>query len=230
MASDRQIEANRNNARRSTGPRTPLGKARASLNAVRHGLSARNAVLPDEDREAYLELHASLDAQFQPQGPIETFLVGQMASAQWRLQRLARIETGFFIAGMEEIKQKERNPFGPDPGRRHRPTPILSEEDEATRLLGVLFQKSCGCDSFALLTRYENMLNAEYFRALRNLTSLRNARHKTNPIPPPAVPPPPPENRRRSRLHRPAPSSHRPTPSSERPAPHPGHRLPRGAR
>jgi hypothetical protein len=47
MASDRQTAANRENARRSTGPRTPLGKARASLNAVRHGLSARNAVLPD---------------------------------------------------------------------------------------------------------------------------------------------------------------------------------------
>ncbi len=190
MASDRQIEANRANARRSTGPRTPLGKARASLNAVRHGLAARNAVLPEEDREAYLELHASLDEQFQPQGPIETFLVAQMASAQWRLQRLARIETGFFIAGAEDVRRE-------DDRRQYQPprTSKLSEEEQETRLLGVLFRKSCGCDSFALLARYENMLNAEYFRALRQLTSLRNARDKTNPIPPPAGPPPQPKRR-----------------------------------
>jgi hypothetical protein len=89
MASDRQIQANRKNAARSTGPRTPLGKARASLNAVRHGLSAHNAVLPHEDQAAYLELQASLEAQFHPQGPVESFLVQQMASAQWRLLRRA---------------------------------------------------------------------------------------------------------------------------------------------
>jgi hypothetical protein len=111
MASDRQIEANRENARRSTGPRTPLGKARASLNAVRHGLSARNLVLPEEDQEAYLELHASLEDRYPPDGPVETFLVQQMASAQWRLQRLERISTGFVIAGREDLKRDDDRLF-----------------------------------------------------------------------------------------------------------------------
>lgn len=176
MASDRKIEANRNNARRSTGPTTALGKARSSLNAVRHGLSARNAVLPQEDQRAYLDLLASLRAEFRPQGPLEAFLVQQMASSQWRLLRLARMERGFLMAGIDDAPPKRRRD--------------LSEDDEVTRRLGVLFQKNSGTDAFARLTRYENMLNGEYFGALRTLTNLRKtpaprppARNQTNPIP-----------------------------------------------
>ena len=197
MASDRQIEANRKNARRSTGPTTALGKARSSLNAVRHGLSARNAVLPQEDHRAYLDLLASLKAELRPQGPLESFLVQQMASAQWRLLRTARMETGFFMAGIDEVKHEEDHPHNswsePVPLRRRR---NLTEDDEVTRLLGVLFQKNSGMDAFARLTRYENMLSAKYFGALRTLTNLRKtpgpqppARNKTNPIPFPSPDP-----------------------------------------
>ncbi len=182
MASDRQIQANRENARRSTGPRTPLGKVRSSINAVKHGLSARNAVLPEEDQQAYQELEASLDAEFQPQGPIENFLVQQMASAQWRLLRLARIETGFLMAGMDEIRNPPPDPYHPARPRKPKPEKTLSEDQQVTRLLGELFNRQCGGDAFARLARYENMLNAEYFRALRTLTAHQNARNKTNPI------------------------------------------------
>jgi hypothetical protein len=91
MPSDRQIKANQENARLSTGPRTPEGKARSSLNAVRHGLLARDAVLPEEDRAAHLDLLAALEEEYQPDGPTQTFLVQQLASAQWRLQRFVRI-------------------------------------------------------------------------------------------------------------------------------------------
>ncbi len=187
MASDRQIEANRKNARRSTGPRTALGKARSSLNAVRHGFSARNAVLPQEDRRAYLDLLGSLRAEFRPQGPVESFLVQQMASAQWRLLRAARVETGLFMAGIDDSAPRKR-------------TRNLSEDDEVTRLLGGLFQNNCGMDVFASLTSYESMLNAEYFGALRTLTNLRQtpdpqppARGETNliPFPSPAASHPP---------------------------------------
>ena len=191
MASDRQIEANRRNARLSTGPTTALGKARSSLNAVRHGLSARNAVLPQEDHRAYLDLLASLKAEFRPQGPLEAFLVQQMASAQWRLLRTARMETGFLMAGIDDVKHEEEHPRNswsePVPPKRRRD---LSEDEEVTRLLGVLFQKNSGMDAFARLARYEKMLNAEYFGALRKLTNLRKtpdpqspARNKTNSIP-----------------------------------------------
>ena len=79
MATQLQIDANRENARHSTGPTTPEGKARASINSLRHGLLARQVVLPIEDRAQYLELLAALEAEHQPEGPLETFLVHQMA-------------------------------------------------------------------------------------------------------------------------------------------------------
>src|SRR5215471_13112905 len=56
MTTERQKAANRANARRSTGPKTPKGKAAVRLNAIRHGLLARDAVLPGEDSDAFEEL------------------------------------------------------------------------------------------------------------------------------------------------------------------------------
>jgi hypothetical protein len=166
MASALQIKANQENARRSTGPRTPEGKARSSLNARRHGLLARDAVLPDEDRAAYLELLAALEAEHRPEGPTRTFLVHQLASAQWRLQRLLRIEAGLFFAGLESVRSAG---CGEAPSRREGG----DRYDENTRLLGLLFFRNCNGDSFIKLARYETMLNREYYRALKALTDAR---------------------------------------------------------
>ena len=52
MASERKQQANRNNAMRSTGPRTERGKLRAKLNTLRHGLATKQAALPEIERMA----------------------------------------------------------------------------------------------------------------------------------------------------------------------------------
>lgn len=178
MPSDLQIKANQENARRSTGPRTPEGKARSSLNAVRHGLLARDAVLPEEDRAAYLELLAALEEEYQPDRPSQTFLVQQLASAQWRLQRFIRLETGFFAAGMLGIRstEEEKNPAGHQTDDATTPE---DKHDEGTRILGILFVENCGGDAFAKLARYGSLLNREYYRALKALEPSRR------PTPPP---------------------------------------------
>ena len=62
MATDKQIQANRRNARKSTGPKTEEGKARSRNNALRHGLTAELAVLPHEDPHQYEELRAGFIA------------------------------------------------------------------------------------------------------------------------------------------------------------------------
>ncbi|HEY1206424.1 MAG: hypothetical protein ABSH46_10895 [Bryobacteraceae bacterium] len=192
MPSDRQIKANQENARLSTGPRTPEGKARSSLNAVRHGLLARDAVLPEEDRAAHLDLLAALEEEYQPDGPTQTFLVQQLASAQWRLQRFVRIETGFFAARMERVRSNEYE----DQLQHEADDATTPEEkyEENTRLLGVLFLQHCNGDSITKLARYGSMLNREYYRALKALEPSRcptppprpiaeqRAPVKTNPI------------------------------------------------
>jgi hypothetical protein len=87
MTSKRKTAANRRNARKSTGPKTPEGKAKASMNALRHGLRARTIVLPDESQEEYDQLHAGFQEKYRPQDPVEQYLVDLAAIAKWKLAR-----------------------------------------------------------------------------------------------------------------------------------------------
>ena len=106
MASEKQIEANRRNAQKSTGPKTPQGKAAVRLNALRHGLRARTVVLPDEKPDDFHQLCADLEAEFQPQTRAEQILVEEMAVSHWKLARLEIGEKSIFtqkIAAKEQI-------------------------------------------------------------------------------------------------------------------------------
>jgi hypothetical protein len=94
----KQIQANRRNARQSTGPKTPQGKARSRLNALQHGLLAREAVLQGFwIRESPRELEA-LHRQFwrhcAPVGALEEMLVEQIVTCYWRKRRVLRAESG----------------------------------------------------------------------------------------------------------------------------------------
>ena len=88
MASAKQIEANRRNALKSTGPRTPQGKAAVRFNALRYGIRARTVVLPGEDRAEFEELCAALEREWRPRTRTEQFYLEQMAVAQWRFTRM----------------------------------------------------------------------------------------------------------------------------------------------
>jgi hypothetical protein len=96
--SQRKIEANRRNARRSTGPRTSTGKKTVSQNAVKHGLLAREVVILDgdgkEDGDEFQELLERLRADYQPVGVVEEMLVEKIATSWWRLGRVLRAENG----------------------------------------------------------------------------------------------------------------------------------------
>ena len=96
MTTERQKAANRANARRSTGPKTPKGKTAVRLNAIRHGLLARDAVLLGEDSDAFEELRNEVWAELSPVGPIEKLLVERVVNEMWRLQRATRAETALY--------------------------------------------------------------------------------------------------------------------------------------
>jgi hypothetical protein len=96
MATLKQFEANRRNAQRSTGPKTPEGKAAVSMNALRHGLRARTVVLPGENREEFDQLCDDLDVEWRPQSRTEQFYVEQMAVSQWKLTRMEVGEVNIF--------------------------------------------------------------------------------------------------------------------------------------
>src|SRR5258708_23165532 len=92
MATPSQIDANRRNALKSTGPKTPEGKAAVSLNSLRHGLRARTVVLPGEDSQEFQSLCDDLEAEWQPLTRTERFYLEQMAVAYWKLWRMERAE------------------------------------------------------------------------------------------------------------------------------------------
>src|ERR1035438_7663273 len=100
MATKRQIAANRRNARHSSGPKTPQGKATASMNSLRHGLRASKIILPGEQQEDFDRLHDGLQNLYQPQDQAEQYLVDQAAIAQWKLVRVEVLEADCFAAGL----------------------------------------------------------------------------------------------------------------------------------
>jgi hypothetical protein len=87
-----RTRANRANALLSTGPRTESGKQRSSLNALRHGLTAQTAVLPNEDPDAYQRHIQQFLDEYAPANPTETQLVHEIANTAWRLNRIPLLE------------------------------------------------------------------------------------------------------------------------------------------
>jgi len=94
MTSPAQREANRANARKSTGPRSAEGKRASRMNALRHGLYARPGLLEMDDatRAAFAAAHEGLCAAFQPQGRYEAALVRRLAEIDLGLGHMAAVE------------------------------------------------------------------------------------------------------------------------------------------
>jgi len=92
MATEKQIEANRLNAQKSTGPKSPEAKAKVSMNSLRHGMRARALVLRSENEGRFHQLCDELEAEWQPQTTTEMALLEKMAVAQWKLVRAERRE------------------------------------------------------------------------------------------------------------------------------------------
>jgi hypothetical protein len=96
MASEKQVSANRQNAAKSTGPMTQIGKQQSRRNAIRHGLTAATVVPAIEDAEEFERFEAAIRADYQPVSTIEHELVARLTSLLWRLRRSTLIETNLF--------------------------------------------------------------------------------------------------------------------------------------
>ena len=99
MTSFRQIEANRRNARLSTGPVTEEGKSRSRQNALRHGLTAETVIDALEDADDYAAFEMAVTADYDAQSAVERELVLRLASLLWRLRRELSLNFGDGLAG-----------------------------------------------------------------------------------------------------------------------------------
>ena len=154
-ASPARLAANRANARRSTGPRTPTGKAVSSRNATTHGLLSRQPLLADEDPAEHDDLRERLLDALSPDDAIEELLVDDLLGVLWRLRRLRRVESALFAVGSS----------GPL-------VEALRRSGEHGAEVGVAFTTQAS--SFNVLSRYEASLVARLRRTLADL-ELRQA-------------------------------------------------------
>ena len=96
MTTQCQAEASRLNAMKSTGPRTPAGKAVVALNAMKHGLLSRECLVKGENEADLVDFGKRLRSQLAPAGELELLLVDRIVSTAWRLRRLVAVETMLF--------------------------------------------------------------------------------------------------------------------------------------
>ena len=210
MTSEKQAQANRRNASKSTGPKTPEGKAAVRHNALRHGLLSRDILLPGEDEDALRELGEHLWDELQPVGALESVLVNRVISSTWRLQRLGRVEAGIFArelyGEMADRARREADTYTIDlmdftrtadtsitNEDKHREALSKAEEMEAmqdaeTATLGQTFIRDASkANAFSKLSRYETTIERSLFKALHELQRLQAARGAGGNVAPPVA-------------------------------------------
>jgi hypothetical protein len=214
MTSDKQARANRRNGLKSTGPKTPEGKAAVRHNATKHGLLSRDVLLPGEDGAALEELSERLWDELQPVGELESLLVDRITAAYWRLRRLGRVEAGIFAwqlyeelaeRAKEEAQTYERSSLEDFIENRYGPSTRITDEqkhqealskvqemkakqDADTTMLGRTFIRDAeGVNAFSKLSRYETAIERSFSKALHELQRLQAARRAEGNVPPPVA-------------------------------------------
>jgi hypothetical protein len=163
MTSKKKAGANRQNALKSTGPKTPEGKAAVRHNALTHGLLSRQTLLPDEEKAVLVEFSERLRSQLQPVGDLEALLVDRIVAAAWRLRRVLPVEAAIYDEERVDYGGKERS-------------------------LGWAFSRNAtGQNAFSKLSRYESAIERGLYRALHELQRLQAARAAAGSVPPPVA-------------------------------------------
>ena len=159
MISEKQLEANRRNAQRSTGPRTDEGKKVSALNARRHNLTGQVTAMTDADRIMHDAFSASIVENLGPEGAMETQLAQRIATDSWRLNRISAVEDNLFALG--------HNAHSDD---------IETENPEIHAALTAAKVFTEESKQLQLLTLYEQRINRNIQKNLAILQALQAAR------------------------------------------------------
>jgi hypothetical protein len=161
----KRIEANRRNAQKSTGPKTPEGKERSRANATTHGLTAVATIyrpLRSENPDEFFELRAKLVEDFRPETTAEHLAIEMAASAYKRIQRAELMEAAYFDGTMAAIQ------------RRHGKEPAVTA-NEALGSAIALGEKQNKL-TWENLDRYRRSAWTDYNRSIEQLRKLQRER------------------------------------------------------
>lgn len=156
---------NRENARRSTGPRTPEGKQRSSLNAMRHGLTGQTVVSPKDDLAEYCRFARRFYDDLQPKGAVETQLVQTIADNSWRLNRARVYENNLLTLGFDEHSES-----------------IDVEDAEIHRALTTAKAYRAQAQSISAISMHEQRISRQFDQALKQLAELQAARREQEQV------------------------------------------------
>ena len=177
MTSAAQVEANRANAQKSTGPRTAEGKAVAAQNAVRHGLLAKEVVVKGEDPGEFEFYRQQMLAELAPAGQMEEMLAQRIVGLSWRLRRAERLQTAAF-----DKVQAPEEPSAPMPyelyskmlallaeSNWHPPAPAVTPSAGRRRAVQDFNQERV----LDRLLVYERRIESSLYRTMAELRKLR---------------------------------------------------------
>lgn len=159
MASSARILANQANAQLSTGPRTEGGKSTSRQNALMHGLTAKQLVLPHESAEEYNELREALFDSYAPATTLEVAMVELLCQSQWRFQRAQAVETAFLADRVAEILAS-RPELDPDQALAR----MFIDPKETPRL--------------RLIMRYLSQASRAFYKAMSDLEKTQKERRR----------------------------------------------------
>ena len=178
MASEAQISANRQNAEKSTGPRTDEGKAAISQNAFKHGLFVDKAVVRDESQDEYdLRREAAL-AELRPVGEMESIIAERLVNLSWRLKRAERMQNqSIDYLGMDELGGYYAERFAEEYRKAHglsRDDPVVAKDH---LLLGRIATRDwSNCKVLDKMMLYERRIESSMYRTLNEFKKLQAAR------------------------------------------------------
>jgi hypothetical protein len=152
----------RKNPKHGGGPRTDEGKARSSMNSLRHGLTGKTVILPTEDPDQFEELIADYIRDFKPGTAVETDLVHELVVCRWRLQRLWNIESCLFEITMIRKSQEVDSQIDKCPNSLRTALAFMTMADDSKAV--------------SLLLRYETRLTRRYDQVLKEIKALQNQR------------------------------------------------------
>jgi hypothetical protein len=156
----KRIEANRRNARLSTGPKSSAGKFRSSRNSLKHGLEARRHLIIGEDIKEFQEYKVSQIRFFDPKDPIEVDDCIQIITLGWKLRRFSAVETGLFNQDIIQQIKTSSNNIGVNLMKRSDFEEVAKELDQIPELQGLSYRRDCKEENANI------KLNTMYIRTL----------------------------------------------------------------
>jgi hypothetical protein len=157
-----RAEINRANSQHSTGPKTEAGKARSSLNALRHGLTGQIVVMPTEDLQAYQSHLESFTGEYHPQGATEANLVQALADTSWRLNRVAALEANLLTLAAAR-----------------QPNPLANAPDQIQDAMATVAALESQSKALANLSMHSQRLSRQFERTVALLRDLQETRRTT---------------------------------------------------